>query len=107
VFLIVALVLLVFVPWPWNLFAFLGGLFAFGVEVGFWNRRVRGRRASVGAETMIGRRATVVRECRPYGQVRVAGELWEARCHEGADRGDQVTITSRNGLQLVVEKRVG
>ena len=104
-FLIVAIVLLVFVPWPWNLLAFVGGLLAFGVEVGFWNRRVRGKRVHVGVETLIGRTATVVSECRPYGQVRVGGELWEARCDEGADRGDEVAITGRNGLRLVVAKR--
>jgi membrane protein implicated in regulation of membrane protease activity len=107
VFLIVAVVLLVFVPWPWNVVAFAGGLIAFAAEVGFWNRKVRRKRVSVGAETLIGREATVAAPCRPEGQVRVGGELWEARCEDGADRGDEVVVTGRSGLQLVVEKLPG
>jgi len=104
VFLIVALVLLLFVPWPWNLLAFLLGLLAFCGEVLFWNRRVRGKRVRVGAETLLGRTATVVRECRPRGQVRVGGELWEARCDHGADPGDEVRVVGRNELELVVQR---
>lgn len=104
-FLIVALVLLILVPWPWNVLAFVGGLVAFGVEVGFWNRKVRHKRVRVGVETLIGRTATVVSPCRPKGQVRLGGELWEARCDGGADRGDEIVVTGRSGLELVVEKR--
>jgi membrane-bound serine protease (ClpP class) len=43
-----------------------------------------------------------VAECRPAGQVRLDGEIWEARCDEGADRGDTVVVTGRDGLTLVV-----
>jgi membrane-bound serine protease (ClpP class) len=58
-----------------------------------------------GAETLVGETARVVSDCRPRGQVLVHGEIWEASCDEGADRGDEVTIVGRERLLLVVERR--
>jgi membrane protein implicated in regulation of membrane protease activity len=46
---------------------------------------VKHRRRAVGAETLIGREAVVTTACRPNGQVRLDGELWEARCEAGVD----------------------
>jgi membrane-bound serine protease (ClpP class) len=51
---------------------------------------------------MIGQLAEVVSPCHPTGQVRVLGELWEARCAEGADVGQSVRIERLDGLTLVV-----
>ena len=70
----------------------------------FW-RRVRGHRVQAGSETLIGKHA-VVAACRPLGQVVVDGEQWEARCADGAGTGETVTIVSRDGLVLVVERSV-
>jgi membrane-bound serine protease (ClpP class) len=64
-----------------------------------WSRR---RRAAVGVETLVGAASTVVTACRPVGQVRVAGELWRARCDEGADAGDEVVVAAVDGLTLTV-----
>jgi membrane protein implicated in regulation of membrane protease activity len=104
VFLLVAIALLLVLPWPWNLVGFGTCFFLFLGEIVFWNTRVRGRRARVGAQTMIGQRATVVSACRPDGQVRLLGEIWHARCAEGADQGDTVVVTARDRLTLVVER---
>jgi membrane-bound serine protease (ClpP class) len=106
VFLIVALVLVLVLPSPWNLVAFAISLSLFVGEVLFWNRRVRDKRVSTGAETMIGASATVVRACRPHGQVRISGETWDARCEDGADPGEAVVVVARDGLVLVVERAV-
>lgn len=57
-----------------------------------------------GAEAMIGEEAEVVSPCRPLGQVRVLGELWRARCEEGADVGETVRIERLDGLTLVVRR---
>jgi membrane-bound serine protease (ClpP class) len=103
VFLILAIVLLLFLPSPWNLVAFLVSLVLFLGELGFWNRTVRGKRKVVGADTLIGSQATVTATCRPTGQVRVSGEIWEARCAAGADPGDTVRVVGREGLALLVE----
>ena len=72
-------------------------------ELFLWNRTVRGRRAAVGAQTLIGSEAKVVAPCRSVGQVQVAGEIWEARCDAGADPGQSVRVIGRDGLTLVVE----
>jgi membrane protein implicated in regulation of membrane protease activity len=34
--------------------------------------------------------------------VRLDGELWEARCDQGAARGDSVVVERLDGLTLVV-----
>ena len=60
------------------------------------------RAAQVGAEALNGFVVEVSEECRPYGYVRVQGELWRARCVEGAARGERVRITGREGLTLEV-----
>jgi membrane-bound serine protease (ClpP class) len=91
------------VPEPWGLV--LVGVAAV-VEVGetyFWLRYSRRRRIQAGAETLIGARAVVATACRPVGQVRVAGELWGARCEAGAEVGELVRIVGRDGLTLLVE----
>jgi membrane-bound serine protease (ClpP class) len=102
-FFVVALLVLLLLPSPWNVIASVVSLaIAFG-EVGFWQRKVRKRQVVAGAETLIGSRGTVVRALRPTGQVRVSGELWEATSESGADPGEEVTVVGRDGLTLVVE----
>jgi membrane protein implicated in regulation of membrane protease activity len=100
----VAILLAVFVleePWTWLVVA-LGATIELAEAGGliWWSKR---RRAEVGAETLLGRRAVVSADCMPIGQVRVAGELWQARCAGGAGVGDEVVIRAIDGLTLVVE----
>ena len=102
-FLLLALVLLVVLPSPWGFVGFGIALVCFGGEVVFWQRRVRGRRSVVGAQTLIGESGTVVSACRPTGQVRLSGEIWAARCELGADAGETVTVVGRSNLTLIVE----
>ena len=102
-FFLLAIGLLLVLPSPWGLTAFFVCLVLGCLEGGYWWRRLRGNPAEVGAETLIGKRASVVVACRPVGQVAVAGERWEARCDVGADVGDIVTVVGRDGLLLVVE----
>lgn len=102
----IAIVLaLIFLPWPWNLAMILGGLMLEVGEVVWGLRLARRWRPKTGPEAMIGKEAQVVAECRPLGQVRVHGELWRARCEEGAGVGDTVRIERIDGLTLVVARR--
>jgi membrane protein implicated in regulation of membrane protease activity len=88
-------------PWTWVAVAF-GATFELA-ESGlliWWSKR---RRVAVGTETLVGRRAVVSADCMPEGQVKVAGEIWRARCAGGAGVGDDVVIREVDGLTLVVE----
>ena len=99
---IVAVVLLLILSSPWNLIAFLVLVPLWLLELFGWNRTVKNRRKAVGAETLIGKEAVVTVDCRPNGQVRLDGEIWEARCDAGAAVGDKVRVIGREGLVLVV-----
>ena len=103
--LVLALVLAVFVldePWSW-LVVVAGGLLEIG-ESWFYIRWSQKRRPDVGVEVLIGRRAIVSADCRPAGQVRVAGELWQAHCEAGASASEEVVVRRVDGLTLVVER---
>ena len=101
IFLAIALLLLL--SSPWNLVAFLVLLPLWVLELFGWNRTTKRYRRAVGAQTLIGREAVVSLPCRPRGQVRLNGEIWEARCEAGASIGERVRVTSRDGLTLTVE----
>jgi membrane protein implicated in regulation of membrane protease activity len=102
--LVVAFLLAIFVfdePWSWVVVA-VGGLLE-AAESWLYIRWSRRRRPAVGVEALIGRTAIVSTDCRPYGQVRIAGELWQARCDAGAAAGEEVVVREVDGLTLVVE----
>lgn len=73
-------------------------------ETFVWIWLSRRGRVRMGPETLVGATAQVVRACRPTGQVRVHGELWQARCERGAGVGERVLVTRLEGLTLVVER---
>jgi membrane-bound serine protease (ClpP class) len=87
------------VPWPWGVLTVIGGGLldiAESLVLLRWSKR---RRSPVGAEALIGRRAVVVNA----GQVRVAGELWEARSARPLLAGQEVTVRALDGLTLLVD----
>jgi membrane protein implicated in regulation of membrane protease activity len=89
------------VPWPWGIVTVLvGGLLDIAESLIFmrWSRR---RRSAVGAETLVGETAVVATPT----QVRVAGELWEARSERPLRPGEQVSVRAVEGLTLVVDDR--
>ena len=87
--LFVAVALALFVlPRPWGLVAVIAAAIVELGETWFWVRFSQRRRIQAGAETLIGARAEVVSPCRPTGQVRLVGELWQARCEAGAEPGE-------------------
>ena len=104
--LLTGLVLLFLLPSPWNLIAFLAGLVLWLGEVFAIWRLVRRKQVQAGAETLIGRSATVIAACTPLGQVRLSGEseIWRARCAEGAERGETVRVVGIDELTLIVER---
>ena len=97
-----AIALLLILSSPWNVVAFLVLLPLWVLELFGWNRTTKRYRKSVGAETLIGREAVVSVPCRPVGQVRLDGEIWEARADDDVPPGVEVTITAVDGLVLDV-----
>jgi membrane-bound serine protease (ClpP class) len=86
------------VPWPWGIATVLaGGLLDIAESLALlrWSKR---RRSTVGVEALVGRTAVVATP----SQVRVAGELWEARSAEPLRSGDRVVVRAIDGLTLEV-----
>ncbi len=100
---VLAFVLLIFLPTPWNLWCFAAGLVLGIGEFFFWNRTVKHRRPVTGAQTLIGAEGVALSVCRPHGQVRVDGAIWTAECPAGVDAGDPIRVTARTDLTLTVE----
>lgn len=110
---IIALVIAVlFLSSPWNVVLVVAAAVVDIAETGgfvWWSRRRRRLGpATVGTETIVGRRGTALGRLEPgtlhpVGQVRVDGEIWNARATEPIDPGAAVTVTAVDGLVLGVE----
>jgi membrane-bound serine protease (ClpP class) len=99
----VAIVLAIFVlPQPWGIVAVGGGATVDVLQTVAFLRWSQRRRASVGPETLVGRRAVAVTALAPRGQVRLEGELWAAVSDEPVESGDEVVVERVEGLTLVV-----
>src|SRR2546430_17295477 len=88
------------VPWPWGIFTVLGGgLLDIGESLVLlrWSKR---RRSPVGAEALVGQRAVVSSPT----QVRVAGELWEARSDVTLAIGNEVEVVHVARLAINVRR---
>jgi membrane-bound serine protease (ClpP class) len=73
----------------------------FGISAAAMNMR---RRAPVtGAEQIIGSSGRVVAWQDATGQVRVLGEVWQARAAHPMQVGDTIRVVWREGLTLIVE----
>jgi membrane protein implicated in regulation of membrane protease activity len=81
------------VPAPWNVVLVVGAAVVEGLEVWFFRWWTRRRRPVVGAEALD-----------PTGQVRVVGELWQARSDRPVSHGERVVIRAvEPDLTLMVE----
>ena len=102
--LLFSILLAVFVlPSPWGLVAVVIAAVIEIAEAGvicWWSQR---RKAFVGVESLVGKRGIAVDALWPVGQVRVTGELWNARCEGGCDPGSAVVVREIDGLVLEVE----
>ena len=92
-------------PTAWGIAAVAAATVVEVAEAGFWVWLSRRRRAMTGAEALPGARGVVTVACRPEGQVRVLGEIWRARCDEGADPGDEVVVERLEPELLLIVSR--
>ena len=70
-----------------------------------WGLRLARHRSSVGAQTLIGREAVVVRALEPDGQVSIDGERWKAHSKMPLPENAKVVIESIDGLTLGVKPK--
>ena len=98
-----ALLLLLLLPEPWNVPATLAALTLFGFEVFYWYRRMRGVKVVTGAENLVGAVGKTIEPLDPEGHIRVQGELWQARASEAVPAGTNVRVVAIDDLTLEVE----
>jgi membrane-bound ClpP family serine protease len=72
-------------------------------EIAYWHRTVKGRAVRAGSETLIGSNGVTISDCRPDGQVKIDGAIWDAHCGAGAGTGQTVRVIARSDLVLEVE----
>jgi membrane protein implicated in regulation of membrane protease activity len=104
VLLVVAILAALFwLPPIWGLAAVVGAVAVELAEIAVFIWYSKRRRVTTGAEGLVGTIGIAVTPCEPEGQVRVEGELWKARCAEGARAGEQVVVEAiESPLTLVV-----
>ena len=102
-FLLLALLLLLLIPEPWNVAATFGALALFSLEVFYFYRRMRGVKVVTGAENLVGAVGKSVEPLDPEGHIRVQGELWQARASEAVPAGTNVRVVAIDDLTLEVE----
>jgi membrane-bound serine protease (ClpP class) len=102
-FLMLAVLLLLFLPAPWNAVGALATLALFGAEVLYFYRRMRGEKVVTGVENLVGATGKVTIPLAPSGQIRVLGEIWEARAAAAVPVGETVRVVAVHGLKLDVE----
>jgi membrane-bound serine protease (ClpP class) len=81
--------------------ATVGGLVVLGIA--FMGARAQRRPVVTGERVMVGQSAEVVEDFKEKGQVRYAGELWNAHTTTPLRVGQQVRIVKVEGLGLWVE----
>ena len=102
-FLLLALLLFIVLPSPWNLVGGLTSLALGVVEVTYWQRRMRRGKVQTGREQLVGAIGEVSERLAPSGHVRVLGELWEAHSGSELPPGARVRVVAVDGLTLEVE----
>jgi membrane-bound serine protease (ClpP class) len=100
---LIAILLAIFwLPEPWGLVAIVvAGLIDILEVIVFriWSQR---KKARVGVQMLVGKTAVALGAIAPRGQVRVDGEIWEARSEAPVARGEDVVVSGVDGLTLLV-----
>jgi membrane-bound serine protease (ClpP class) len=102
-FLLLALLLFIVLPSPWNVIGGLASLACLVFEITFFQRRVRRGKVQTGAERLVGATGEATERLAPSGQIRVLGELWQARSSTELPAGSHVRVVAVHGLVLEVE----
>lgn len=101
-FLLLALLLLIFLPPPWNLGAALVSALLGAGEVLYWEWRMRSHKVRTGVEDLLGATGQVAVPLEPVGQIIIRGELWEAHSTNPVGPGARVRVVGIEDLRLEV-----
>ena len=109
--LIALVIALLFLSWPWNVVLVIAAAVVDIAETGtfvWWSRRKRRRSPpAVGTGQLLGRTGVALARltpgAAPGGQVRIDGEIWNARSEVPIDPGAPVSVSAVDGLTLTVE----
>ena len=63
------------------------------------------KKRRVGGEELIGMTGTVVEAGEKTTLIKIRGEIWRAKSEDLLEEGDEVTVTGRDGLTLLVRKK--
>jgi membrane-bound serine protease (ClpP class) len=63
------------------------------------------RKPATGSEGLIGETGAAMADFTGKGKIFVVGELWDARCDTPLRKGQEVTVTGREGMTLVVKPK--
>jgi membrane protein implicated in regulation of membrane protease activity len=98
---LLALVLFLFLPWP---YALVGYVLIVSVSLlGYWKALQALRQPPItGRKAMIGGRAEVIRSKPGEIEVRYWGETWQAVSEQALRRGQEVIVEDMQGLTLRV-----
>ena len=102
-FLLLALLLLFVLPSPWNVIGGLSSVALGVIEVAYLQRRLRHKKVQTGVENLVGSTGEVTERLTASGQIRVLGELWQARSSSELPPGSRVRVVAVHGLTLEVE----
>ncbi|MBI2902010.1 MAG: nodulation protein NfeD [Candidatus Methylomirabilis oxyfera] len=81
-----------------------GATAAFFIFIVTMALRTQRQKTTTGVEGLVGQVGTARTPLRPEGRILLGGELWSARCEEGAETGDKVKVQAVKGLLLIVGK---
>lgn len=98
---VLALVLFLFLPWPFALITYLP-ITAFSLAVAYKAMKAQRQLPVSGQAAMIGDRAVVVSDSTGETRVRYRSEIWRAISPQALHRDQQVVIEGVKGLTLQV-----
>jgi membrane-bound serine protease (ClpP class) len=94
---------LFWLPTAWGIAAVIAAGLVELAEIGFWVWYSKRRRATTGAEGLVGAVGVAVTPLDSEGHVRIEGELWRAVSAERAQPGERVVVEGlEDGLTLIV-----
>jgi len=63
------------------------------------------RKPRIGREEMIGLSGVAIEQLNPEGQVKIRGEIWEARAMDDKiNKGEKIEVVDMDGLKLLVRR---